>query len=60
MSQSNVSKWVRLLLEILTKALAAQQLLPARTAQELAAYLQTDAPAFVDGTDERSSPPFLP
>ena len=42
MSQSNVSKWVRLLLEILTLALADQNLLPARTAAELAVHLQQD------------------
>jgi hypothetical protein len=42
MSQSNVSKWVRLLLDILNMALASQNLLPARTAAELAAQLQTD------------------
>jgi hypothetical protein len=53
MSQSNVSKWVRLLLEILTAALADQQLLPARTAQELAAHLQAQ-PA----TDPESPPLF--
>src|SRR6266498_5380362 len=34
MSQSNVSKWVGLLLEILTAALANQHVLPARTAAE--------------------------
>ena len=46
MSQSNVSKWVRLLLEILNQALAAQQLLPARTADELTVLLRaaTDDP----------------
>src|SRR5262245_9182340 len=44
MSQSNVSKWVRLLLEILNRALASQQLLPARTAAELAALLQALPP----------------
>src|SRR5919199_5014964 len=42
MTQSNVSKWVRLLLEILTNALADQRLLPARTAAELAAQLQAE------------------
>src|SRR6266487_3435011 len=42
MSQSNVSKWVRLLLDILSSALAHQHLLPARTAAELAAYLRAD------------------
>lgn len=47
MSQSNVSKWVGLLLEILTAALANQHLLPARTAAELATQLQA-APALED------------
>src|SRR5262245_28813667 len=42
MSQSNVSKWVRLLLDILNDALAAQRLLPARTASELAAQLTAE------------------
>src|ERR687883_14499 len=42
MSQSNVSKWVRLLLDILNSALANQSLLPARTAAELAAQLQAE------------------
>jgi hypothetical protein len=41
MSQSNVSKWARLLLELLSAALANQRVLPARTTAELAAYLQT-------------------
>lgn len=42
MSQSNVSKWVRLLLDILNDALAAQRLLPARTAAELAEQLRAE------------------
>ena len=42
MSQPNVSKWVRLLLDILETALASQSLLPARSASELAALLQTE------------------
>jgi hypothetical protein len=42
MSQSNVSKWVRLLLDILNSALASQRLLPARTAADLAAMLQAE------------------
>ena len=42
MSQSNVSKWVRLLLDILNSALANQGLLPARTAVELGAMLQAE------------------
>ena len=42
MSQPNVSKWVRLLLDILDHALAAQRLLPARTAAELAEQLRAE------------------
>lgn len=44
MSQSNVSKWIRLLLDILNDALAAQRLVPARNAQDLTVLLrdQTD------------------
>lgn len=45
MTQSNVSKWVRLLLDILNDALAAQRLLPARTADELTVFLR-------DATDD--------
>jgi DDE superfamily endonuclease/Helix-turn-helix of DDE superfamily endonuclease len=60
MTQSNVSKWVRLLLEILGRALVDQQVIPARTTAELAAQLQADttpsdpeAPPFFchDGTE---------
>jgi hypothetical protein len=42
MSQSNVSTWVRRLLDILDDALAAQRLLPARTAAELAEQLRAE------------------
>jgi DDE superfamily endonuclease/Helix-turn-helix of DDE superfamily endonuclease len=42
MSQPNVSKWVRLLLDILDDALAAQELLPARTAAELTERLRAE------------------
>src|SRR5215211_2630890 len=45
MSQSNVSIWVRRLLDILNNALAAQQLLPARSAAELAVQLRAVAAA---------------
>jgi hypothetical protein len=55
MSQSNASKWVRLLLEILTKALADQDLLPARTPAQLAAQLQQDEAAL----DRETSPLFI-
>lgn len=41
MSQSNVSKWVRILCTIMNQALARQGLVPARTAAELRAYLET-------------------
>jgi hypothetical protein len=39
MSQSNTNKWIHLLHPVLNEALAAHQLLPARTADELAAML---------------------
>jgi hypothetical protein len=39
MSQSNANKWIHLLHPVLNQALADQQLLPARTADELAAML---------------------
>ena len=48
MSQSNVNKWIHLLHPVLTQALADQDLLPARTADELAALLakpKTEAPS---------------
>ena len=54
MSQPNVSKWVRLLLDILNSALASQRLLPARTAAELAASLQAEAPLL-----DPEAPPFF-
>src|SRR5262245_61235563 len=54
MSQSNVSKWVRLLLDILNSALASQSLLPARTAAELAAKLQAETTPF-----DTQAPPFF-
>jgi hypothetical protein len=41
MSQSNANKWIHLLHPILNQALAYQDLLPARTAEELAALLAT-------------------
>ena len=55
MSQSNVSKWVRLLMDILNRALASQSLLPARTAAELTALLQAETTPF-----DPEAPPFLP
>ena len=39
MSQSNTNKWIHLLHTVLNQALAHQELLPARTADELAALL---------------------
>jgi hypothetical protein len=39
MSQSNANKWIHLLHTVLNQALAHQELLPARTANELAALL---------------------
>ena len=39
MSQSNANKWIHLLHAVLNQALADQDLLPARTAEELAALL---------------------
>jgi DDE superfamily endonuclease len=54
MSQPNVSKWVRLLLDILNHALASQDLLPARTAAELAAQLQAEGAQL-----DPEAPPFF-
>ena len=54
MSQSNVSKWVRLLLDILNTALASQRLLPARTATELATMLQAET-----APRDPEAPPFF-
>jgi hypothetical protein len=41
MSQSNANKWIHLLHPVLNQALADQELLPARTADALAAMLET-------------------
>src|SRR5437773_1396572 len=54
MSQPNVSKWVRLLLDILEAALDNQSLLPTRSAAELAARLQ-DETLYLDP----EAPPFF-
>lgn len=54
MSQSNVSKWVRMLLPILTQTLAHQGLIPARTAAELRAYLDSLPPS-----DDPEKPPLF-
>src|ERR687897_1344408 len=53
MSQANANKWIHLLHPVLNQALADQQLLPARTAEEFAAMV---APPAADG---RSGPPLL-
>jgi hypothetical protein len=42
MTQSNVSKWIHFLLDMLERALAQQNMLPARTAAALAAQLRAD------------------
>jgi hypothetical protein len=54
MSQSNVRKWVQLLLTILALALADQCVVPARTPSELAAQLQADA-----RPTDPAAPPFF-
>ena len=58
MSQSNANTWIHLLHPVLNQALADQELLPARTADDLAAMLTTppteaSAPSslFYDGTE---------
>jgi hypothetical protein len=43
MSQSNANKWIHVLHPVLNQALADQDLLPARTAAELAAMFKTPA-----------------
>src|SRR5690242_21654766 len=54
MSQSNVSKWMQLLMDILNSALASQSLLPARTAAELTALLQAETTSF-----DPEAPPYF-
>jgi len=44
LSQSNANKWIHLLHSVLNQALADQELLPARTADELAALLARHQP----------------
>jgi hypothetical protein len=58
MSQSNANKWIHLLQAVLNEALAHQELLPARTADDLAAMLTTarmadvpTPPFWHDGTE---------
>jgi hypothetical protein len=63
MSQSNANKWIHLLHPVLNQALSDQELLPARTADDLAAMLTTppaeaSAPAsifFMMGPNDPSS-----
>ena len=62
MSQSNANKWIHLLHPVLNRALADQELLPARTADDLATMLTppTEAPApaalfFMMGPNDLSS-----
>jgi hypothetical protein len=45
MSQSNANKWIHVLHPVLNQALADQDLLPARTAEEFAAMFKTRATA---------------
>src|ERR671925_36864 len=53
MSQSNANKWIHLLHPVLNRALADQDMLPARTAAEFAAMFKTRT------TDGRSTTPLL-
>jgi hypothetical protein len=53
MSQSNANKWIHLLHPVLNRALAQQDLLPARTADELTALLATKR------TNEMPTPPLF-
>ena len=54
MTQSNVSKWVTLLLTILERTLANQRVLPARTTAAFVAQLQADATPI-----DPEAPPFF-
>jgi len=53
MSQSNTNKWIHLLHTVLNQALAHQELLPARTADDLAVLLAAER------TKGAPGPPFL-
>ena len=65
MSQSNANKWIHLLHPVLNQALAVQELLPARTADDLATMLTpsaTEPPArtplfFMMGPNDQSNAP---
>src|SRR5919109_2506126 len=52
-SQSNANKWIHVLHPVLNQALANQELLPARTAEEFAAMFATHA------TEGRSTTPLF-
>ena len=57
MSQSNASKWINLLHEVLNRTLAQQQVLPARDAATLAKHLQmmqTSDETVADGDEGRT------
>lgn len=61
MSQANANKWLHLLHTVLNQALAGQDLLPARTADELAALLtrhktEAPSPSPLFGMMERNAP----
>jgi Helix-turn-helix of DDE superfamily endonuclease len=53
MSQSHANKWIHVLHAVLHQALADQERLPARTAEEFAAMFKTHA------TEGRATPPLL-
>ena len=58
MSQSNASKWINLLHEVLNRTLAQQQVLPARDAATLAKHLQmvqTSDEAAADGEKDTTT-----
>jgi len=68
MSQSNTNKWLHLLHTVLNQALAHQELLPARTADELAMQLTAERTKVVPGPplfgmmvrSDRSTAPPIP
>jgi len=68
MSQSNANKWIHLLHAVLNQALAQQELLPARNADELAGMLAAKRTADVPGSplfgmmvlSDRSTAPPIP
>ncbi len=68
MSQSNAHKWIHLLHAVLNQALAHQELLPARTADDLAVLLTTERTKVAPGPplfgmmalNDRSTAPPIP